>query len=49
MSTHVPGFQLIFQFFLHHFVLAKIASSNIRVKFLSCTVFMLMYYIYAQD
>ena len=31
MSTHVPGFQL-FSAFLHHFVLAKLATRSIRVK-----------------
>ena len=31
MSTHVPGFQSIFRF-LHHFVLAKLATSSIGVK-----------------
>ena len=31
MSTHLPGFQYFFSNFLHHFVLAKLASS-IRVK-----------------
>ena len=29
MSTHIPGFQ---SFFLHHFVLAKLAISSIRVN-----------------
>ena len=32
MSTHVAGFQSFFLGFLHHFVLAKLATSNIRVK-----------------
>ena len=31
MSTHVPGFQFFFSF-LHHLVLAKLATSSIRVK-----------------
>ena len=31
MSTHVPGFQTFFRF-LHHFVLAKLATSSIRVN-----------------
>ena len=32
MSTHVPGFQYFLRFFLHHFVLAKLATvSSIRV------------------
>ena len=31
MSTHLPGFQSFLRF-LHHFVLAKLASSSIRVK-----------------
>ena len=30
MSTHLPGFQSIFRF-LHHFVLAKLVTSSIRV------------------
>ena len=33
MSTHMTGFQLVFSFFLHYFVLAKFGSSSIRVKF----------------
>ena len=33
MSTHVPGF-LSFFMFLHHFVLAKLATSSTRVNFL---------------
>ena len=33
MSTSMPGFQSIFQHFLHHFVMAKLATtSSIRVK-----------------
>ena len=31
MSTHEPGFQSFFSF-LHHFALAKLATSSIRVK-----------------
>ena len=31
LSTHLPGFQS-FPGFLHHFVLAKLAISSIRVK-----------------
>ena len=31
MSTHVPGFQPCFRF-LHHFVLANLVTSSIRVK-----------------
>ena len=31
MSTHKPGFQSFFRF-LHHFVLAKLVTSSIRVK-----------------
>ena len=31
MSTHIPGFQS-FSGFLHHFVLAKLATSSMRVK-----------------
>ena len=34
MSTHMPGFQSFFRFFLHHFVLPKLATSSIRVKWL---------------
>ena len=32
MSTHMPGFQSFFFFFLHHFVLAKLATTRIRDK-----------------
>ena len=36
MSTHVPGFSVIFVVvnlrFLHHFVLAKLATSSERFK-----------------
>ena len=32
MNTHVTGFQSFLSFFLHHFVLAKLATSSIRVK-----------------
>ena len=32
MSTHVPGAQSFFKVFLHHFVLAKLPTSSIRVK-----------------
>ena len=32
MSTHVPGFQSLFSVFLQHFVLAKWATSSIRVE-----------------
>ena len=31
MSTHVPGFQSFFRF-LHNFILAKLATSSIRVN-----------------
>ena len=31
MSTNVPGFQSFFRV-LHHFVLAKLATSNLRVN-----------------
>ena len=31
MSTHLTGFLSFFFFFLHHFVLAKLATSSIRV------------------
>ena len=30
MSTHVTGVSVIFQVFLHHFALAKLATSSIR-------------------
>ena len=30
MSTHVPGFSVFFPVFLHHFLLAKLATSSIR-------------------
>ena len=38
MSTHMPGFQSL-SAFLRHLVLAKLATSSIRVKgyFLTCT------------
>ena len=29
MSTHMPGFQSFFSFFLHHFVLAELATTSI--------------------
>ena len=33
MTTHVPGFESFFSCcFLHHFVLAKLATSSVRVK-----------------
>ena len=32
MSTHVSGFRSFFSVFLHPFVLAKLASSSIRVE-----------------
>ena len=32
MSTHLPGFQSFSFVFLHRFVLAKVATSSIRVK-----------------
>ena len=33
MSTHVPGFQSLgfFSFFLHHFILAILATSSVQV------------------
>ena len=34
MSIHMPGFKS-FSFFLHYFVLAKLATSSIRVKALA--------------
>ena len=37
MSTHLPGFQSFFSFF-NHFVLAKLATSSIRVKAQVCCV-----------
>ena len=36
MSTHLPGFQLFFVFFVHGFVLAKLATIDIRVKYHLC-------------
>ena len=33
ISTHVPGFSHFLKVFLHHFVLAKLATSSIRVIF----------------
>ena len=35
MSTHLPGFRT-FSRFLHNFVLAKLATSSIRVKGFLC-------------
>ena len=32
MSTNVPEFQSFFRVFFHHFLLAKLASSSIRVN-----------------
>ena len=32
MSAYVPRFQSFFRFFLHYYVLAKLATSSIRVK-----------------
>ena len=32
MSTHMPGVQSFFLAFLHHFVLGKLATSSMRVK-----------------
>ena len=37
MSTHMPGFQSFFRVF-DHFVLAKLATSSIRVNFRSLLV-----------
>ena len=37
MSTYMPGFQSFFSF-LHHFELAKVANSSIRVKVKKCQV-----------
>ena len=33
MSTHKQGFQSFFKGFLHNFVLAKLATSSIRVNY----------------
>ena len=30
----MPGFQLFSGFFLHHFIMAKLANSSIRVKYI---------------
>ena len=35
MNNHMPGFQSFFRDFLRHFVLAKLATSSIKVKNLS--------------
>ena len=36
MSTHLPGFRsFFFQLFSHYFVLIKLATSSIRVRFFS--------------
>ena len=35
MSTHLPSFQSFSGYLLHHFVLAKLATSSIRVGMLS--------------
>ena len=32
MSIHVPGFQSFFSFFLHHFAMAKLATSSIGIN-----------------
>ena len=32
IRTHLPGFQSFFSFFLHYFLLAKLATSSIRVN-----------------
>ena len=32
MRTYVPGLQAVFFFFLNNFVLAKLATSSIKVK-----------------
>ena len=34
MSTLVPGFQSFIRVFLHHFIMAKLATSRIRVNWL---------------
>ena len=38
MSTHLPGFQSFWFFFLHHFELAKLATSSVMVKNLPLSV-----------
>ena len=40
MSTHVPVFQFL-SGFLHHFLLAKLATSSIRVNTLTITFFLI--------
>ena len=37
MSTHLPGFQFHFSGFLHNFLLAKVATSSIKVKYIGQT------------
>ena len=37
MSTNVPGFQSFSVYFLHYFVLAKLATSSIRVNRIKLT------------
>ena len=32
MSTHSPGFKSFSRFFLHHFVLAELATSSLKVN-----------------
>ena len=32
LSTYLPGFQLFFWLFLHHFVLTTLATTSTRVK-----------------
>ena len=38
MSTNMPGFSVIFQLFLHHFALEKLATIITRVKVLPCMI-----------
>ena len=38
MSTHFPGFLSVFSGVLHHLVLAKLATSSIRVKDINTAV-----------
>ena len=39
MSTHVQGFKSFLKAFLHHFVLAKLATSSIRFKYYLSSVY----------
>ena len=44
MSIHVPGFKSVFGKVLHHFVLAKLAISSIRIKKYFGYIFSFEYY-----